>query len=223
MLDLHVSFGLRPCDETNRAAGLRGWWSRLRLPVHRATTCAHFILKGGIIVNFTSPLFRQKRRAHVSCRDLLGRCSRVNGLPRSPLLLRPLGLRAGLRHLHARSQSTSTPVTLLCCISEHRGVRDFVRCWFLLKSTGHVDLQRLSDSSLLVFSSAAQLENASLWRLCISGGISCENEILAKTAEDFEVFPFCFVCGRVSLLFSDGIPAWKCTHQLKWVPREPPT
>ena len=67
---------LRPCDETNRAAGSRGW-SRRRLPVHRATTCAHFILKGGNYRQFFSPpCFRQKRRAHVSCPDLLGRCSR---------------------------------------------------------------------------------------------------------------------------------------------------
>ena len=41
------------CDETNRAAGLRGWWSRRRLPVHRVTTRAHFVLKGEIIVNFS--------------------------------------------------------------------------------------------------------------------------------------------------------------------------
>ena len=65
------------CDGTNRSAGIRGWWSRRRLPVHRATACAHFTLKREVIVNFSPPLSRQKRRAHVRCPDLLGRCSRM--------------------------------------------------------------------------------------------------------------------------------------------------
>ena len=34
------------CDETNRTAGLRGWWSRRRLPMHRVTACAHFHSEG---------------------------------------------------------------------------------------------------------------------------------------------------------------------------------
>ena len=53
-------FNLLPtCDETNRAAGLSGWWSRREQPVQRGTLCLHCGFEGGNIGNFfLRPCFR---------------------------------------------------------------------------------------------------------------------------------------------------------------------
>ena len=51
--------------------GPRGWWSKRRLPVHRATSCTHSFSTANYRQLF-SPLFRLKRRVHVVCPDLLG-------------------------------------------------------------------------------------------------------------------------------------------------------
>ena len=53
-------FDLLPtCDETNRAAGLSGWWSRKEQPVQRGTLCLHCGFEGGNCRQFVlRPCFR---------------------------------------------------------------------------------------------------------------------------------------------------------------------
>ena len=90
----------RACDETNGADGLRGWWSRRRLPVHRVTTRAHFILKEETIANFSPSACSSKvERARQSPGHPWEAQPKVNGLPSSLEPHRPHGLRAGLRRL----------------------------------------------------------------------------------------------------------------------------
>ena len=70
-----------------------------------------------------------------------------------------------------------------------------------------MDIQRLSDSSLLVFLQQVNLKMRACGGSVYLEGISCENEILAKTARTSRFLLFCFVCGRVFLLLADDIPA----------------
>ena len=79
--------------------------------MHRVTTCAPFLLKGEIIANFSpSASLVKAARVRKLPEFLLEVRPKVNGLPKGPPPLRPHGPRAGLRHLHARSLSTTTPV-----------------------------------------------------------------------------------------------------------------
>ena len=67
--------------------------------MHKATTCAHFILNGENYRQFFHPSASvvKKWRAHVSLPRLAWEVQpKVNGLPRSLPLLLPLGLGAGL-------------------------------------------------------------------------------------------------------------------------------
>ena len=72
----HLRVNLPPyCDDTNRAAGLRGWWSRWVASGARVTSCSHSRLKGETIANFSPTLPFTAARTRFRHPDFLGRCS----------------------------------------------------------------------------------------------------------------------------------------------------
>ena len=73
----HLRINMHPyCDDTNRAAGLRGWWSRRVASGARVTSCSHSPSKGETIANFSPTLPFTAARTRFRHPDFLRRCSR---------------------------------------------------------------------------------------------------------------------------------------------------
>ena len=73
----HLRVNLTPyCDDTNRAAGLRGWWSRRVASGARVTSCSHSRFEGETIANLSPTLPFTAARTRFRHPDFLGRCSR---------------------------------------------------------------------------------------------------------------------------------------------------
>ena len=165
--------------------------------------------EGEIIANFPPSAFSSKA---VRARWLPGLAwevqPKVNGLPRSLLLLRPLGLRASLRHLHARSLSEeSVAVQGTAPLAQCKSSYFLFCCWLRRKLPVDVVAKSLLQCAACCSRFDLSCCQRDCPQLCMSQ-LECSHPANFWLTRSHRVLPQCSLLLRIlqSLLTALGTP-----------------